>query len=66
MRIGKYSSKTNKCDLSPTAKEYLVSIGRREGVQVGDLEMWYRREGNRTVAVGPTRESVELPAEATK
>jgi hypothetical protein len=65
MRIGKYSKKTYKRDLSPIVKDYLVSIGCWDQGQVGDLEIWYRREGIRTVAVGPTPESV-LPLEATK
>jgi hypothetical protein len=65
MRIGKYSSKTWMRDLAPIAKDYLVSVGSWHKGQIGDLELWYRREGIRTVAVGPTPESV-LPAEATK
>jgi hypothetical protein len=58
-RIGRYSRTTNMVDLRKLATDYLTSLGLYDRKkQIGNLEIWYRKEGRETVAVGPTKESV--------
>jgi hypothetical protein len=59
--IHKLSAKTNVMDLANIVKAY---VSRQHGNRlVGDTPVYVRYEHRRAVAVGPTRESVEMNGE---